>query len=66
MERKTSQAKIDANTRYMKNRLKRVPFDVKKEYYSEVLEPEAAKRGLSVRAFLLQSIDFYIKNSKIE
>ena len=66
MERKTSQAKIDANTRYMKNHLKRVPFDVKKEYYSEVLEPEAAKRGLSVRAFLLQSIDFYIKNSKIE
>ena len=64
MERKTSQAHIDANIRYMKKNLKRVPFDVKKEYYSEVIEPEAAKRGLSVRAFLLQSIDFYIKNSE--
>lgn len=64
MERKTSQAKIDANMRYTKNHMKRVPFDVKKEYYSEVIEKEAAKRGLSVRAFLLASIEYFIENSE--
>ena len=53
----TPKSKIECNMRYAKNNLKRIPLDVKKEYYTEVIEKEAVKRGLSVRAFILQAID---------
>ena len=68
MERKTSRAKIECNMRYMKNNLKRIPLDVKKEYYSDVIEPESTKRNMSVRSFILKAIEEKIereKNSKL-
>ena len=53
----TPKSKIDCNMRYAKNNLKRIPLDVKKEYYTEVIEKEAYKRGLSIRAFILKAIE---------
>ena len=47
----------DYSVRYAKNNLKRIPLDVKKEYYTEVIEKEAMKRELSVRAFILKAIE---------
>ena len=41
---------------YAKRTLKRIPLDVKKEYYENVIVPEAEKYGLSVRAFILEAI----------
>jgi hypothetical protein len=52
----TSKAKIECNMRYMKKNLKRIPLDVKKEYYTEVIEKEASKRTMSVRGFILEAI----------
>lgn len=53
----TPKSKIECNMRYAKNNLKRIPLDVKKEYYTEVIEKEAMKRELSVRAFILKAIE---------
>lgn len=52
----TSKAKIECNIRYMKKNLKRIPLDVKKEYYTEVIEKESSKRNMSVRGFILEAI----------
>ena len=41
---------------YAKRTLKRIPLDVKKEDYENVIVPEAEKYGLSVRAFILEAI----------
>ena len=51
----------DYSIQYAKNNLKRIPLDVKKEYYTEVIEAEAKKRGISVRAFILQAIEHEIE-----
>ena len=40
-----------------KTNLKRIPLDVKKEYYEDVIVKEAQKSGLSVRAFILSAIE---------
>lgn len=42
---------------YAKRTLKRIPLDVKKEYYESVIVPAAEKCGLSVRAFILKAIE---------
>lgn len=42
---------------YAKTNLKRIPLDVKKEYYEDVIVKEAQKSGLSVRAFILSAIE---------
>ena len=62
----TPKSKIDCNMRYAKNNLKRIPLDVKKEYYTDVIEKEANKRGLSVRAFILKAIEEKIEREGIQ
>lgn len=64
--KKTSESKIQCNIRYAKNNLKRVPLDVKKEYYTDVIEKEAYKRNLSVRAFILEAIQEKIEREARE
>lgn len=48
---------------YAKKNLKRIPLDVKKEYYDEVIVKEAEKAGLSVRAFILSAIEEKIEKN---
>ena len=60
----TPKSKIDCNMRYAKKNLKRVPLDVKKEYYTDVIEKAALDRGMSVRAFILQAIEEKIEREK--
>ena len=50
--------------KYAKDNLKRIPLDVKKEYYDKVIVVEAEKRGISVRAFILQAIEQKISHDK--
>lgn len=47
--------------KYARENLKRIPLDVKKQYYEEVIVPEAEKRGIPVRQFILQAIEEKIK-----
>ena len=47
----------DYSIGYAKEKLKRIPLDVRKEYYDDVIVKEAEKRGLSVRAFILSAIE---------
>ncbi|WP_411336109.1 hypothetical protein [Ruminococcus gauvreauii] len=42
---------------YAKKNLKRIPLDVKREYYDEVIVKAAEKTGMSVRAFILSAIE---------
>ncbi len=50
--------------KYARENLKRIPLDVKKEYYDKVIVVEAEKRGMSVRAFILQAIEEKISRDK--
>lgn len=50
--------------RYAKDNLKRIPLDVKKKYYDDVIVPEAEKRGISVRKFILQAIEEKIQRDR--
>lgn len=45
------------SVKYAKENLKRIPLDVKKEYYENVIVKEAEKSGMSVRAFILSAIE---------
>lgn len=50
--------------KYAREKLKRIPLDVKKEYYDKVIVVEAKKREMSVRAFILQAIEEKISQDK--
>ena len=45
------------SVQYAKKNLKRIPLDVKKEYYEDVIVKEAEKLGMSVRSFILSAIE---------
>ena len=55
-----------ANLKYAKENLKRIPLDVKKEYYSDVIVPAAEMAGLSVRALILTAVEEKIEALKKE
>lgn len=57
----STEAQKRAVIKYAKENLKRIPLDVKKDYYDSVIVPAAAAAGLSVRAFILQAIEDKIK-----
>mgnify|MGYP005821833049 CR=1 FL=1 len=42
---------------YAKKNLKRIPLDVKKEYYEDVIVKAAEKAGMSIRAFIISAIE---------
>lgn len=53
---KTSEAQKRATIKYARENLKRVPFDVQKEYYDSVLKPHADSMGMTVNGFIKQAI----------
>ena len=52
--------------KYAKENLKRIPLDVKKQYYDDVIVPEVEKRGISVRQFILQAIEEKIEKDGLQ
>lgn len=46
----------DRSIRYAKRNLKRIPLDVRREYYDEVILPAAQERGTSVRHLILTAL----------
>ncbi len=51
------------SVQYAKKKLKRIPLDVKKEYYEDVIVKEAEKSGMSVRSFILSAIEEKVKKN---
>lgn len=64
MAGKYTESQKKAILKHAKENLKRIPLDVKKEYYDNVIVIEAEKRGMSVRAFILQAIEEKIISGK--
>lgn len=48
---------------YARKTLKRIPLDVKKEYYDNVITKAAEKSGMSVRAFILSAVEEKIEKT---
>lgn len=55
-DRKLSDARTRASLKYAKGHIKRVPLDMQKEYYEEVLKPAASAAGLPVNSFIKMAI----------
>lgn len=45
------------NIQYKREQLKRVPFEVKREYYDNVLKPAADRAGEPVNTFIKKAIE---------
>ena len=54
----------DYTIKYAKQNLKRIPFDVQKEYYETVLKPHADFLGMSVNGFIKQAIQEKIERDQ--
>lgn len=52
-----SEKQGEYSIKYAKSKLKRIPLDVKKEYYDDVIVKAAEENGMSVRAFILSAIN---------
>lgn len=51
-----SESQSKASIKYAKEKLKRIPLDVKKEEY-EVIKNNAESNGMSVRGFIIEAIE---------
>lgn len=61
---KTSEAQKKATIKYAKQNLKRIPFDVQKEYYDTVLKPYADSIGMTINGFIKQAISEKIERDQ--
>lgn len=51
----------DYTIKYAKEKLKRVPLDLKISYYNDVLTPAAAAAGIGINTFIKEAIAEKIK-----
>lgn len=61
---KTSEAQKKATIKYAKQNLKRIPFDVQKDYYDNVLKPAADSAGIGVNTYIKNAIAEKIERDK--
>lgn len=59
-----SEAQVRATTKYKKTHLKRVPFEMKKDFYEEVLKPAVEKSGQSTNGYIKEAILRRIKEDE--
>ena len=50
--------------RYNERNIKRVPLDIQKDYYENVLKPAAAAAGIGVNTFIKQAVQEKIDREK--
>ena len=55
-----------SNTRWKKKALKRIPLEVRKEYFSAVLDPIIEESGESVNGWIKKAIDMRLGLSEDE
>lgn len=51
-----SKAKKQADARYIKSHIKRVPLDMQKTYFEDVLKPAADNAGETVNGYIKKAI----------
>lgn len=56
-----TEARKQSMYRYAERHLKRVPLDLRKDYYEEVLKPAAEAAGESVNGYIKKAIDERIR-----
>jgi len=56
MAGKTKEERSQQAIKYAKEHLKRIPFDVQKDYYDTVLKPAADSAGMSMNTFIKTAI----------
>lgn len=52
-----TEAQLRASVKYKKSHIKRIAFEVQKEYFESVIKPEAEKRGETVNGFIKKAIE---------
>ena len=55
--------RTEYHIKYEKKNLKRIPLNVQREYFEQVIKAEADKRGLAINTFIKEAIKYYIENS---
>lgn len=55
-ERKASEAHMRATYKWESENLKRIPLNVRKEYYADTLKPAADAAGESVNGYIKEAI----------
>ena len=62
----STEAQKRASIKWQKNNMKRIPLDVRKEYYEEEIVPAAKKTGESVNGYIKKAIADRIEKEKSE
>ena len=60
----SSEAHKKANIKWQAANMKRVPLDVRKEYYNDVLKPAADRAGETVGGYIKKAIEQRIEREK--
>ena len=61
----STEAQKRASIKWQKENMKRVPFDVRKSYYEEVLKPAADRAGETIGGFIKKAIDQRIEREHL-
>ena len=57
----TTEAQIRATAKWRNAHYRRITFDVSKEYFSETLQPFVQNHGYTMRGFILEAVEHYMK-----
>ena len=57
----STEAQKRASLKWQAKNMRRVPFDVRYEYYNDVLLPFTEKHGYTMRGFILEAVEHYMK-----
>lgn len=58
----STEAHKRASLKWKVKNLKQISLEVRHEYYSDVLLPFTKKHGYTMRGFILEAIDYYMKH----
>ena len=57
----STEAQKRASIKWQAKNMRRIPFDVSHEYYNDVLLPFTKKHNYSMRGFILEAVEHYMK-----
>lgn len=57
----STEAQKKASLKWKKKNLKQIPFEVRPEYYNDVLLPFTKEHGYTMRGFILEAVEHFMK-----
>lgn len=57
----STEAHKRASKKWQAENMRRIPFDVRHEYYNDVLLPFTKEHGYTMRGFILEAVEHYMK-----